>query len=87
MFVAAADERRESALALARDLRDAGLSAELDLAGRSLKGQMKHADRVGARHAVILDEDGGCVIRDMRSGDQSEADPEKVVETLRGDAG
>jgi histidyl-tRNA synthetase len=87
VFVAAADGRREEALALARRLREAGLSAELDLAGRGLKGQMKHADRIGARHAVILDEDGGCVIRDMASGDQSDADPESLPETLRDGAG
>ena len=87
VFVAAAAGRRESALALVRRLRDAGLSAELDLAGRGLKGQMKHADRLGARRAVILDEDGGCVVRDMATGDQSEADPETLAETLRDGAG
>ena len=32
--------------------------AELDLAGRSLKGQLKQADRLGARTRVILDDDG-----------------------------
>jgi histidyl-tRNA synthetase len=87
VFVAAADDRRESALALVRELRDAGLSAELDLAGRGLKGQMKQADRIGARRTVILDEDGGCVVRDMESGEQSEADPASVVSTLRDSAG
>ena len=35
-------------MALAAELRHAGLSAELDLAGRGLKGQLKHADRIGA---------------------------------------
>ena len=33
-----------------RELRRAGLAAEIDLAGRSVKGQLKHADRIGARH-------------------------------------
>jgi len=70
-----------------RGLRGAGLSAELDLAGRGLKGQMKQADRIGARRTVILDEDGGCVVRDMESGEQSEADPATVVSTLRDSAG
>src|SRR5918995_3109664 len=50
----AAGGQRERALALAGELRDAGLSAELDLPDRGLKGQMKQADRVGARHTVIL---------------------------------
>jgi histidyl-tRNA synthetase len=87
VFVAAADDRRETALALVRELREAGLSAELDLAGRGLKGQMKQADRIGARRAVILGADGGCVIRDMESGEQSDADPDAVVRTLSDVAG
>jgi histidyl-tRNA synthetase len=87
VFVAAADGRREQALALARELRDAGMSAELDLVGRGLKGQMKHADRIGARNAVILDEDGGCVIRDMASGEQRQSDPGSVAAALREGAG
>ena len=45
------------------------------------------ADRVGARRTVILDEDGGCVVRDMESGEQSEADPATVVDVLRDSAG
>ena len=36
----------------------AGLSAEFDLAGRGLKGQLKHADRIGARRVVILEAGG-----------------------------
>ena len=39
-------------MALAVELRHAGLSAEVDLAGRGLKGQLKHADRIGARRVA-----------------------------------
>ena len=53
----------------------AGLRAELDLAGRSLKGQMKQADRIGARRTVILDDDGKAEVRDMSSGEQRDARP------------
>ena len=74
VFVAAADGQRERAFALVRELRRAGLHAELDLAGRSIKGQMKQADRVGARAAVILDDDGAAQLRDMASGEQRELD-------------
>ena len=56
VFVAAEDGQRERALALVTELRHAGLRAELDLADRGLKGQMRHADRLGAAHAVILDD-------------------------------
>ena len=85
VFVAAAsDGQRHRAVALAGELRRAGLSAEVDLAGRSLKGQMKQADRVGARHAVILDEGGGAQLKDMASGEQRDVDPAAVLEELRG---
>jgi histidyl-tRNA synthetase len=84
VFVAAADGQRERALALVTELRRTGLSAELDLAGRALKGQMRHADRVGARSTLILDEDGTAQLRDMDSGDQREVDPERIVEELAG---
>jgi len=82
-FLAAADnEQRTRALALAAELRNAGLSAEVDLAGRGLKGQLKHADRIGARRVVILDSDGSAQVRDMESGEQHAVDPARVLEEL-----
>jgi histidyl-tRNA synthetase len=79
-FVAVAEERlRRRALVMASELRGAGLAVELDLAGRSLKGQLKHADRVGARHVVILEGDGTAQLRDMSSGEQRQVDPDRVL--------
>jgi histidyl-tRNA synthetase len=80
-FVAADDAHREQALALVTELRRAGLRADLDLASRSMKGQMRQADRTGAAHAVILEGDG-VRIRDMGSGEQREVDVGSVVEEL-----
>jgi histidyl-tRNA synthetase len=82
IFVAATDGQRERALALVTELRRAGLRADLDLAGRAMKGQMRHADRLGARRAVILDEDGAAQLRDMESGEQREVDLARLVEEL-----
>ena len=82
VFVAAADGRREEAFALVTELRRLGLRAELDLAGRGLKGQMRQADRVGARQAVILDEGGTAMLRDMGSGEQREVDTGSVAEQI-----
>ena len=45
-----------AAFELANEARRAGLSAQLELAGRSLKGQLKHADRIGARYVAIVDD-------------------------------
>jgi histidyl-tRNA synthetase len=81
VFIVAGDEQRERALALATELRRAGVSADLDLAERSAKGQMKQADRSGATRTVILGEDGATV-RDMESGEQREVDPASVAAEL-----
>jgi len=81
VFVVADDDERERAFALVRELRRAGLRADLDLADRSVKGQMKQADRLGARRAVILDSDG-VHLRDMESGEQADVDLGRVVVAL-----
>jgi histidyl-tRNA synthetase len=88
VFIVAGDGSRERALALATELRRAGLAADLDLGGRAIKGQMKQADRSGARYALILEDAGASVLRDMRSGEQREVEPERLAEELlRADAG
>ena len=85
VFVAVADEeQRPRALAIIVQLRHAGLSAETDLADRSLKGQIRQADRVGARQTLILEADGSAQLRDMQSGDQRAIDPGRAVDELVG---
>ena len=84
-FVAVAEGGdRQKAMALAAELRHAGLSAELDLAGRSLKGQLKHADRIGARRAVILEADGAAQVRDMQTGEQRRIDIASLIDEIGG---
>jgi histidyl-tRNA synthetase len=82
VFVAAADDQRERALALATELRHAGLGAELDLGGRGLKGQMRHADRLGVANVLILDENGATQLRNMSSGEQREIAVGELIEEL-----
>ena len=70
LFVALADRSRAAtAFVLAQDARRAGLQAQLELAGRSLKGQLKHADRLGARYVAIVGEEG-VSLKNMESGEQ-----------------
>ena len=66
------------------ELRHAGLSAEVDLAGRGLKGQLKHADRIGARRVLILEADGRAQLRDMDSGEQRAVDTGNLVDEMTG---
>lgn len=84
-FVAIANPgQRRRAMALAVELRHAGLSAELDLADRALKGQLKHANRIGARQLVILEADGTAQLRDMGTGEQRPVDPGNLVDEMTG---
>jgi histidyl-tRNA synthetase len=82
VFVVAEADDRAGALALVTELRRAGLTADLDLADRAIKGQMKQADRVGARYALILSGADRATLRDMSSGEEREIDRAKVAETL-----
>jgi histidyl-tRNA synthetase len=82
-FIAVADPgQRGRAMALATELRHAGISAELDLAGRSFKSQLKHANRIGARRVLILEADGTAQLRDMGSGEQRAVDPGNLVDEM-----
>ena len=71
------------AVALVSELRHLGVAVEMDLAGRSLKGQFKQADRVGAAHTLILEAGGSASLRNMESGDQQTVDPKNVVSLIR----
>jgi histidyl-tRNA synthetase len=67
---------------LARLLREAGFRVETEQAGRSLKGQLKQADRVGAFATVILGEN--IEVKDMQTGEQREAEGvDEVLELVR----
>jgi histidyl-tRNA synthetase len=81
VFVVAEEGFRDGALALVTELRRTGIRADLDLAERAIKGQMKQADRFGARYALILG-DGKATLRDMSSGEEREIDPATAAETL-----
>ena len=71
------------AFSLLRTLRDAGFSAQMEQAGRSMKGQLNQADRVGAR-AVLIVGGQGIPVKDMSSGDQRDAtDADEALALLR----
>jgi histidyl-tRNA synthetase len=77
-------ENRLAAFGLLRAARSAGLTAQMELAGRSLKGQLGYAGALGARYVAIV-EDGETVLRDMQGGGQERIATDTVVHTvLRG---
>jgi len=73
--VAIGDEARVSGHILARDLRESGLRVLIEYEARSLRSQMKYADRVSAAHVLIVGdeelEQGNVTVKDMTTGEQS----------------
>jgi histidyl-tRNA synthetase len=54
----------------------AGLSAETDLMGRSLKAQMKYADKINAHYVAIIGDDeldqGVATVKNMKEGESKQ---------------
>lgn len=75
-----------TALNLAQTLRQRGLRAAVDLEARSLKGQMRQANRDRYRYSVILGSDelarGQATLKDMLSGEQHTIPLGEVVDRL-----
>jgi histidyl-tRNA synthetase len=79
LFIALEDEgRRADAFATLVDARRAGLHTQMEQAGRSVKGQLKHADRIGARQVAIFGADG-IQVKDLESGRQEAVEADAVV--------
>ncbi len=83
------DAARATALTITQNLRAKGIYAECDIMGRSLKAQMKYADKIGARRTLILGdseiESGKAQLRNMEDGIQKEISLADAVEILLGE--
>ena len=68
------DKAALSALSITERLRKTGKYVECDTMGRSLKAQMKYANKIGAKYTLIVGESevevGVAKLRDMESGEQ-----------------
>jgi histidyl-tRNA synthetase len=74
-----------SAYRLLSEARGAGLRARMELAGRSLKGQLGYANALQARYVAILEQDDEVVLKDMTDGSQHTCAVGEVVHAvLRG---
>ena len=78
---------RTPAMQLVRDLRTAGLGAVLAFGNRSLKAQLKSADKANLAFALILGEQelaaGIIIVRDLRTSEQTPVPLSEVVSWLR----
>lgn len=90
LFVAVMGSEAEGcAQKLIYELRKNGVRAEQDLCGRSLKAQMKYADKLGAAFSTVIGENEICekkaVLKNMKNGEQTEIslDAESVLAAVR----
>lgn len=74
-------------LAVAGELRNAGIATEVVLEGGKLGKQFKYADRAGIRFVLVIGEDeiakGVVTVKDLRREDQFEVSRADLVKTLR----
>jgi histidyl-tRNA synthetase len=75
------DTLRGAAFGLLTEARSAGLSAQMDLAGRSLKGQLGQANALGARYVAIVSGEQ-AVLKDMQGTGQDTLATNAVVHAV-----
>ncbi|MCR5484616.1 MAG: histidine--tRNA ligase [Clostridiales bacterium] len=85
IFIASmGDDAYIAAAKAANDLRLSGIFAQFDVAGRSLKAQMKYAGKIGAEFTAVIGEDelknGRINVKEMATGDTTEMSLENFAE-------
>lgn len=85
--VALGEAAQSEGFKLLNNLRKAGLSAAMDFAGRSMKAQMKQANKLGARYALILGDDeiaeGVVMLRSMSDSQQEKVALAEVIGKIK----
>lgn len=84
----AAPEAQGRAMVVARDLRLAGAIVVVGAAGRSMKSQMRQANALGARFALVMGEkelaDGTVSVRDLEAQSQESLPASDVLKRIKG---
>lgn len=80
-------EAKSEAYQLVHKLRKEGVIVETDYMDRSVKAQMKYANKLGVKNTVIIGADelstGKANIKNMETGEQQEVSLDKIVELFK----
>jgi histidyl-tRNA synthetase len=88
LFIATlGDEAKKVGFDLLSKVRGKGISADMDYLGKSLKAQMKAADRTGAKYVYIIGEDEinkkSGILKEMQSGEQKDVPFNSLGEAIK----
>lgn len=88
VYIAAMDgEALKKAMQMTLDVRGQCMSAQTDLVGRSLKAQMKYADKIGAKYSVVLGtneiESGKAELKNMQNGEKTVVELDSFAEEIQ----
>ncbi|MFH0988293.1 MAG: ATP phosphoribosyltransferase regulatory subunit, partial [Parcubacteria group bacterium] len=87
IYVATVGDYQKEATELCSKLREAGIAVDMDFQGRKLKNNLEYANSYGIPWVAILGEDevrgGVATIKNMKTGEQTKADVDKIVEMVR----
>ncbi|OYD08860.1 histidine--tRNA ligase [Paludifilum halophilum] len=85
--IALGDDAKKRAISLLKELREVGCSADRDYLDRKMKGQMKAADRMGARYAAILGEnelkENRIKVKELATGNQETIQLDRLADYIR----
>lgn len=87
VYVALADAAlAEDAFAIVQALRDAGIAAQMDMQGRSLKSQFKVAGKTRAAYVLVIGPDelasGTCTARNMNTHEETPVSLDTIAEDM-----
>jgi histidyl-tRNA synthetase len=87
VFIAVADDAAKSpAINLLYALRNAKVKTEMDYMSRSLKGQLKYANKRGFKYVIFLGsaelESGQVIVKNMSTGEQEETKLSELVDRM-----
>ena len=82
MIITMGDEARGYGAGLARKLRRAGKSVQMDMMGRNFKNQFKYANKIKAKNTIIIGEDevktGSFSVKNMATGEQTSVSADEI---------
>ena len=70
------DEAQKKAFNLTKEVREAMINVECDIVGRSLRAQMKYADKIGAKFSIVIGDneiaENKAMLKNMETGERTE---------------